>query len=702
MTSSMTSQHNLERFYKPDRSGRPNVTLRREYATLRQVQRAWGVSLERVALLLEELGLPIYIVQKGTREVQLTLRGALKEVVKEQEENSDFTLEELFRRTTLPTQADVKAALTWFGEKSRYGTVSEGAALSVLERHFQPEALEFKGETVYTLPDAGLLLGRGESALVVPGATGELETELIDSLSSSKRVVRQYTLEGYARDQWGLETFPWSEPQSALATQESPATVPLSPTLSPPLEGNGPSMSYPSSGGNKGSRTSWRVFTAILVTGLAGTGQADGLLSRLESTPVPYAEFLDGHREWSVPFVTLERSEQLAGVMQYEWQRFQDRLHWHIVQSVNRSLLPIAIGAPPHDLSSLNCVTEVAADLSISIAQGLSGQGWLEDKAARAALTIPPGSAQYVPQGLSYAVADDRVKLTPNPFPRVQRSNYCPDTPTEYFPDNADFYTGLGVYVPNFETCLAGACVRGSSFPKPFLIHRDKLKSRMLEACNSRVKTYWDEYQKSVLRAVKKTLPRALSWDGFYSWHGRSSGVVLAPVAGKVSNRKAVQEIAQKVRDPLLRPYLEQFNKNLEKGFVTPSSYGRDSPGLSPLEEVKRWLLGGTIREMEASGYANMFQSWRSLDTVLDPRPLVYWATYTHCDLTPQGPVCSTPAVPVDLPDLLVSSSGCSARADRGAGTTTFTLPRFHFGWVSVPEGHTVPRIQGTARGGPL
>jgi len=678
MTSSMTFQRNLERFYKPDRSGRPNVTLKREYATLRQVQRAWGVSLERVALLLEEMGLPIYTVQKGTREVQLTLRGALKEVVKEQEEDSDFTLEELFRRTTLPTQADVKAALTWFGEKSRYGTVSEGAALSVLERHFQPEALELGGETVYTLPDAGLLLGRGESALVVPGATGELETELIGTLTCAKRVVRESTLERYARETWGMEHFPW--------------TV---------LE-NGPSMSYPETLHFRGSSLSWRMFTALLATGLAGTVEANGVLSRLESNPISYAELLDttAKQEWSVPFVALERSEQLAGVMQYEWQRFQDRLHWHMVQSVNRSLLPLPLGAPPHDLNTLNCVTEVAADLSISIAQGLSGQGWLENKAARAALTIPPGSAQYVPQGLSYAIPDDGVKLTPNPFPRVQRSSYCPDTATEYFPDNADFYTGLGVYVPNFETCLAGACVRGSSFPQPFLLRRDKLKSRLLEACNAGVKSYWDEYQKNVLRAVKKTLPRALSWDGFSNWHGRSSGVVLAPVAGKASNRKVVQETAQKVRDPLLRPYLEQFGKNPEKGFVTPLSYGRNSPGVTPLEEVKRWLLGGTIREMEASGYANFFQTWRTLDTVLDPRPLVYWATFTHCDLTPQGPVCSTPAVPVDLPDVSVSSSGCSARADRGVGTTTFTLPRFHFGWVSVPEGHAVPRIQGTARGG--
>ncbi|MEF2278342.1 hypothetical protein V3W47_08510 [Deinococcus sp. YIM 134068] len=404
--------------------------------------------------------------------------------------------------------------------------------------------------------------------------------------------------------------------------------------------------------------------------------------------------------EFSVPFLldptglqksSLDVSRDLGGVMQYEWQRFQDRTRWAVSMDLNKSIsAATALPALPYATRPLGCTPglNVAGEVAITAAKLLAGNpGDITSTPAPYALSVPAGSTNpnfRLPSSLSYGMKDDGVALPNYPYPRVSRTQYCPGREMpKVLPDSAYPLPG-SVYMPN--TSVYG--VGGLKYPLPLAFNWGEVRSRIRNACNQAVKQYYKEYVDNVLKAVATKMQGSMHWNGYTSWQGNRSGVIFAPVAGNVPNAAKVVGLASKAQTPQFADYLTVRTPASQ----LVSNQARASGKLVQLEDLKRWLEVGTLRDTATQGSVNLFQTWQQLLKVVDKRPLTFYAHARSC--TFWG--CTIVPVPMLMPDTVVNPTGCTVASTAGGlGTMTFTLPVARFAWVSVPEGFPIPGLNG-------
>lgn len=404
--------------------------------------------------------------------------------------------------------------------------------------------------------------------------------------------------------------------------------------------------------------------------------------------------------EYSVPFLidpanptrtSLDVSRDLAGIMQYEWQRFQDKTHWAISADLNRSISAAGVApAMPYATLPLGCtpILNVAGEAGIAVAKAIAGNpADIKLQLAPYKLSVPQGITHKefkLPGGLQYAMQDDGVKLPNYQYPRVQRDEYCSGREMpNIIPDSAYPLPG-SVYMPS--TSVYG--FSSPKYPMPVYFDWNEVRTRIRNSCNEAVKTYYREYQENILKAVAQKMPEGMHWNGYTNWTGNKSGVIFAPVAGLTPNTLKVLDVAQKAQLPQFATYLTTSTP-LSQAITNQARTGGK---LVQLEELKRWLEVGSLADASTQGAVNLFQTWQEVQPMLDARPLIFYANARYC--TFEG--CVPVPVPMLMPDTIVTPAGCQVSpANGGLGTTTFTMPVARYAWVTVPEGMPIPGLTG-------
>ncbi|MFC4455192.1 hypothetical protein [Deinococcus sonorensis] len=401
----------------------------------------------------------------------------------------------------------------------------------------------------------------------------------------------------------------------------------------------------------------------------------------------PFVELLtpgQSGREISVPYVPALDARAVAGDEVYEWGRFQERVKWASTVGLNSSVTA-GLGSP-EDLYLTNCLLQVPADVSIALKQALAGVSNLSPTPAPEVAVSDPLSEPWTYDQVDLYNPQKAItaEQLPTLTPRIDRTSYCADASLDPAPDIPV------AYLPGVQTCTPFGCLSTPNYPQPLYINWPLLAERMWQACQNAVAGYAD-YQKNVLQSVATHLPAAVSWDGLPAPHGDRSGTVMSPVVGEGSVLPSAAKLA--TQNPQWLLYFNTTFKTLKEGFLPGQGAASGAPGVSTLEAFKRRLEPGTLQEQAVHGYATLFETWQQLDTVVDVRPTVYWSTSLECVLFDCTPV----PVPLPAPDLLVTPEGCTVPnpGTIGAGSTTFTMPRFHNGYVSVPEGYAVPGLMG-------
>jgi len=409
---------------------------------------------------------------------------------------------------------------------------------------------------------------------------------------------------------------------------------------------------------------------------------------------LPFVEFqqvgTDDKVELSTPFVPANATKTVAGTQVYEWSRFQDRVKYASTVGLNNSLVPGP--GSPEDLYLTNCVLQLPADLSIAIKQGISGTSnlVLGKPDIEVSDTSNGGALLYDNVDLYGFNKKDASEHLPTFTPRIPREEYCKDSSLNPVPD-VPF-----IYIPGVQTCAFGGCLGTWNYPSPLYVNWPALSARMQAACTSASQSYTDVYVKNITDALVKNMPLAVSWDGFLNVHTQNgkptSGVVMTPVIGETTVLPSAAKIAQK--DPRFAAYFAIPFKTITTGFVPGVGQTANTAGISALEDLKRGLAPGTLAEQEEHGYTTLFQTWTSLDAVVDYRPTIFWASSVTCYLF--GPCIPAP-LPLTAPDVLSTGPACTVpnAGSQGAGTTTLTDARFHHAYVSVPESYPIPNLSG-------
>lgn len=425
-------------------------------------------------------------------------------------------------------------------------------------------------------------------------------------------------------------------------------------------------------------------FVSVIDQGGFTTGKAYRML--------PFVEFQQVGApgvELSAPYVTSLAARDVAGQAVFQWSQFQDRVKYASIVGLNSSLVP-GLSLSPEDLYLSNCVLQIPADVSIAVKQGLAG-------VTNVALSLPALQLSDTrhPPALPDDVGlygPDKVagsEKLPTLTPRVPRTGYCADATLDVLPD-VPF-----VYAPGVRTCLFGFCLSTPNFPRPLYINWPGLSARMQLACTNAAKSYVDVYQKEMVASILKDMPLALNWDGVLSLHTSTganglpavtSGVTMSPVIGETSMLPSALRASSE--NPLFGAYLALPRKGTLNGFA---------PGVAvaaKLEEIKRALEPGLLGEQEEHGYVSLFQVHQSLDTVLDARPSLFWASSLVCDVFAG---CVGTPLPLPAPDVVVTGPACAVPnpATAGAGSTTFSELRYHQALISVPEALPVPNLTG-------
>ncbi|GGJ48111.1 hypothetical protein [Deinococcus roseus] len=420
--------------------------------------------------------------------------------------------------------------------------------------------------------------------------------------------------------------------------------------------------------------------------------------------------------EWYTPFWLVDvkdpardgvqASQEVARKLKMEWQRFQDRLHWFVVASINNRL-DFRLKAPPWHNIAPNCAFPDIGDTLVDAVRTVDPLGNTERIE-----NIPTPDLQISTPNVVF----DNAQIPNNgkfPFVDIKPSV---DLPFKIYPrthtaDNCEHYDGLfadsgnGVdvpfmYIPRHRECVWYVCVdeglvgtiiggiTGNNYPQPLYLNINRTKSRMVEACNKMMQEEYPEYLANVAKILAEAMPLAIHWDGLASFDGLKSGVIFQPVASYTPQPTQIAELAANSENKNALPYyidktLPRLNTDLDVRLQKRAGEWR-------LEELKRWLKPATVLENERFGYVTLFQVWNEIETVVDARPNIYHYHSILCNAFPPfSSECHDEEQMWWMPNLVATPAGCHIDGGNdGPGTTILTgVQRFYWKWVNVPEG---------------
>lgn len=378
--------------------------------------------------------------------------------------------------------------------------------------------------------------------------------------------------------------------------------------------------------------------------------------------------------EWQVWIWPEEASRKAARELQRAWKRWQERTWWRAHVSVNSYIL-----------YPVECWTGV----------------WQGDRFSR--LGVPPAQVSVreqdvpnnfrLPSGLAYREMDPKLTLEWSDFQAAGVPPYIrPAVPKQDFCDGLGWDFGT-FPVPGWRLVINGwVAFSTPNWPEPlnWRTHLDGYTRRLYQqALGHAYGRYYTEYWGDVLSRALAWVPAALWWQGLRPWE--NSGVVLQPVV-KITpedlsrypdslreRMKVIERVS--TLDPRAVLYYGQPTLPFPTYRMGPLGEGNwQPPGIERLEHFKRWWEAGlpahVIYEPERGGWATFFQAWNQWDWTWD-RPVFYLASALETSCWWWN--CTTYPVPVAYL----------------RGWMVHWLPRVHYGWVTVPEGYGIPRVQG-------
>jgi hypothetical protein len=375
--------------------------------------------------------------------------------------------------------------------------------------------------------------------------------------------------------------------------------------------------------------------------------------------------------EWSVPFITVENANKLEKALSLAWNRFDARVIWRMNTVINN----FGVTPVPH-------------------------RDYLIPTLSFSANCISPTNA-LTNQDTKLGAWDGTI------FSAMKASDFCDGLSLDKAVSLAS--THIAYPVP----CGIGG---GTVF-------WNEVARRYAEAMKHALTKYYPDYWIDVAKAFALYMPQALDWGGFGPTSslvpGTEGGSLIAPVYASIPNPVQFVNLATKAAalDPLVGysyimqkyPYLLNpvGNSVLQnKGVLSLANITNEATtGIAQLEQLKyklstredifnrpyQWSLTGkakpigsegvgTLREVEAIGYAPFLRVFSKVDTEVSPRPVILMVSCGQLVFTPFPnlvervyPVAVSPApMPV-----------------------TYIAPRVHTQWMSVPEGYEIPKVKG-------
>lgn len=379
--------------------------------------------------------------------------------------------------------------------------------------------------------------------------------------------------------------------------------------------------------------------------------------------------------EWQAPYGTVQDSQGVAKDLRQAWQRLEDRYYWRAMVELNNPAMLLT-----------HCVVDL-------------GTG-LKTKAPTVKTNVPPG---VIPKQLAGKIDvrqphNDLNLDTYGLLPQVPNRDYCEGLTPALLP--IMFLPGTCFYVLGVKTfCIEGTTQTLNPLaPRPIAFDHAEVQARLKRAIEKAHTTYLLDYQTDALKALfskDRKFFFALPWRSNLP----GEGAFVAPVMNTDTSLTQFTRLAQEVRNRLggtvganAAPYYFQFayRSPTLNVHTLPGSKDvlRTPPGIWQLEEFKRTLGPSSLPYYELFGYSTFFQAWNELKTLTLPepmaakalRPILYYAFGNNVYL-PSGTVPIPAPVPIEPYHLT---------------GLPFAGPQMLFDWVSVPEGYSIPRVQGT------
>lgn len=418
--------------------------------------------------------------------------------------------------------------------------------------------------------------------------------------------------------------------------------------------------------------------------------------------------------EWSVPYLRdvaapwkspTDVSEEIAKTMLDEWQTFQDRVHWKtIVAANNRIDPPLVLPAHAYEFYPTFCgIGSAIGQIDKNINQGIAGVTDINNpKPNSDGIYDRDIDSVYKEAGIPDKYNFDRhhnpldykwnsFSLWPQGVPVSAKEKICSGVGQRIDVDSLFTYTPMARY------CL-GVCLQPPGWPGPLFWWRwNTVRNRALQACNTAAKGDYIEYLRNVGQTLLQKMPLGLAWDASLPTPvpGSRGGVYFAPVGKGLDkwNFQQLTDMASDAGDLFAYPYF--FKPDATQVITTDTERKKTgAAGAWKYEELKRWLTGGNQMEQHLFGFSNLFQVYQQTDTVLDTRPAFYYFHTVSCTGALWWYRCWVEAHPRALPNLVMYPGGCQFAPGEG-GFIAYVMPRFHYRYVTVPEGLQIPWIQG-------
>ena len=378
--------------------------------------------------------------------------------------------------------------------------------------------------------------------------------------------------------------------------------------------------------------------------------------------------------EWQVPYSLANQSQEVARDLRRAWQRFEDRYYWRAATALN---------------NPATWLTRCVLDLNL----GLNPQ--------------TPTLKTHVPEGVVPAQQASKVPATaPEPglhldtylfFPQVSNRDYCdglnPDLTIMFVPGVCNYLFGARIFCVEGDTTTLNPLS-----PRPIYFNMDAAVRRIQDAVQHAHTKYLAEYQTDTVKALVNP-QRPLFFPLPWASNVPGQGAVIAPVMNADVGQKQFLQLGKTAKARLggalganapLYYYQWAYNSPTLRVHTLPSRNETltSLPGIWPLEEFKRLLGVSSLPNQELFGYTTFFQAWQEMKALMLPedmgaklaRPLLYQATGTNVEWSTGASV----VVPAPIPIAPYSSLGLP-----------YAGPQMLYDWVSVPEGYTIPRVQG-------
>jgi len=361
--------------------------------------------------------------------------------------------------------------------------------------------------------------------------------------------------------------------------------------------------------------------------------------------------------EWRLPMSDLATTQEVARDLRKAWQRFEERYYWHVITRLNNPALYVVYcwaGLKGPDLNP------PLPEVRVDVPSGVVPQGF------------DPGLSWPQPAAQGQHMLDAYW-----PVPQVDPGEFCDGLGLQILPM---------MYVPGF--CLDidaigfSWCTPGYEAGEPLWFNDGEAQRRVSDGIAHAVATYYPDYQRDVLVALRPRVPTELSdlsrlrvfapmpWQA----HVLEGGAVVTPVMrtldgltpqNLVSEVQGIVQILQRALPRLpeaerlagaayyyqgLRslaglPFLQPVSGQLlgliggmDEGVMDQTLRGlaatdegsklagrdlyinaKNAPGAWRLEELKRWFPPSNPYIYEHFGYVSFFQVWNRAEVTTVP-----------------------------------------------------------------------------------